>query len=108
MGGASHLRTLPYVHREKNLRNLRLRRRRQAHPVESPPLQSRQMVTTTPHISTAKPFVKWAGGKRSVLKELLARVPEKFNNYHEPFVGGGALFWSIPRNGRAYLSDING
>ncbi|MDR2436282.1 MAG: Dam family site-specific DNA-(adenine-N6)-methyltransferase, partial [Puniceicoccales bacterium] len=55
----------------------------------------------------AKPFVKWIGGKRSILSELLARIPSEFGAYFEPFVGGGALFWSMPQNSKAYLSDIN-
>ena len=41
------------------------------------------------------PFVKWVGGKRSLLREIHARLPEKFNHYFEPFVGGGAVFFSI-------------
>lgn len=53
-----------------------------------------------------KPFLKWAGGKRSVLPELLKRTPPKFGKYFEPFVGGGALFFALqPEN--AVLSDIN-
>ena len=36
------------------------------------------------------PFVKWAGGKRQLLLQIKERMPEKYNNYYEPFVGGGA------------------
>jgi DNA adenine methylase len=56
---------------------------------------------------TAKPFIKWAGGKRSIINDLLANVPDDFDDYFEPFVGGGALFWNIPRKNNAYISDIN-
>jgi len=42
----------------------------------------------------AKPFVKWVGGKRSLLPDLLARIPAQFNNYYEPFLGG-ALFFAL-------------
>jgi DNA adenine methylase len=42
-----------------------------------------------------KPFVKWAGGKRQLLPELLKHVPSSFKTYYEPFVGGGALFWEL-------------
>ena len=63
----------------------------------------------------AKPFVKWVGGKRSLLPELMRRVPTEFKNYYEPFVGGGALFYDLKNKGkidiggggRAFLSDVN-
>lgn len=53
-----------------------------------------------------QPFIKWVGGKRQLLPELLARVPAKFGTYYEPFVGGGALFWAL-RPERAMLGDMN-
>ena len=43
----------------------------------------------------AKPFVKWVGGKRSLLTQLIARVPAEFKDYYEPFAGGGALFFAL-------------
>lgn len=60
-----------------------------------------------------KPFVKWVGGKRQLLKqfrELGLYPPEAFNPitsiYHEPFVGGGAVFFDLlPKN--AKLSYLN-
>lgn len=52
------------------------------------------------------PFVKWAGGKRQLLTHIRERMPEKFNTYYEPFVGGGAvLFDLLPDN--AVINDIN-
>lgn len=54
-----------------------------------------------------KPFVKWAGGKRGLLPELLARVPETFNNYWEPFVGGGALFFELKQSGLLEGKQVN-
>ena len=39
------------------------------------------------------PFVKWAGGKRQLLSQIKERMPEKYNNYYEPFVGGGAVLF---------------
>ncbi len=54
----------------------------------------------------ATPFIKWVGGKTSLLPELLKHVPGRLRRYHEPFVGGGALFFAVqPR--RALLSDNN-
>ncbi|WPX97975.1 DNA adenine methylase [Candidatus Fokinia crypta] len=59
-------------------------------------------------IYTPKPFVKWAGGKRMILNELLATLPKKINNYYEPFIGGGALFFQIYKIAKySYLSDLN-
>ena len=59
-----------------------------------------------PGFEEAKPFLKWAGGKRQLLRELLRRVPPRFNAYHEPFLGGGALYFALsPRT--AILSDTN-
>jgi DNA adenine methylase len=54
------------------------------------------------------PFLKWAGGKRCLIKELKAHLPDKFDTYYEPFVGGGALFFSIGKQLKyACLSDSN-
>jgi DNA adenine methylase len=53
-----------------------------------------------------QPFIKWVGGKRQLLPELLARVPPKFGHYFEPFIGGGALFWALSPE-RATLGDMN-
>ncbi|MBN1138878.1 MAG: DNA adenine methylase [Anaerolineae bacterium] len=60
--------------------------------------------------SQVRPVLKWAGGKSQLLAELLRGVPHGFRAYHEPFVGGGALFFGLARQGRlttAYLSDVN-
>ncbi len=63
--------------------------------------------------SKAKPFVKWVGGKRQLLKqfkELELYPPEEFkptkNTYFEPFVGGGAVFLDLLPQ-KAVLSDMN-
>ncbi len=50
---------------------------------------------TTPKVGEATPFVKWVGGKRSIIDDLVKRLPPQFNRYWEPFVGGGALFFEI-------------
>lgn len=42
-----------------------------------------------------QPFVKWAGGKRQIMDELLTYKPKKYKRYYEPFVGGGALFLEL-------------
>ena len=54
----------------------------------------------------AKPVLKWAGGKSQLLNELLLREPKSYGKYIEPFIGGGALFFSLnPRN--TVIADSN-
>lgn len=55
---------------------------------------------------TAKPVIKWAGGKARLLPELLARMPARFGRYYEPFAGGAALFFRVAPE-RAVLADRN-
>jgi DNA adenine methylase len=52
----------------------------------------------------ARPFIKWPGGKTRLLPEILRRIPECFNVYHEPFAGGAAVFFAL-RPKRAVLND---
>lgn len=52
------------------------------------------------------PFVKWAGGKRQLLPQIRARMPETYNHYYEPFVGGGAVYFDLLPP-RATINDIN-
>jgi len=54
---------------------------------------------------TVHPFIKWVGGKRSIINELLQRIPKQYSSYHEPFLGGGALFFALKPDS-AFLSDI--
>jgi DNA adenine methylase len=60
----------------------------------------------------AKPFVKWAGGKRGIIETLETKgfIPKKFNRYFEPMVGAGAVFFHIAENykpKKCIISDIN-
>ena len=53
-----------------------------------------------------KPFVKWAGGKRQIIDKLKEYVPDEYNTYYEPFIGGGALLFELsPKN--AVINDSN-
>ncbi len=56
--------------------------------------------------SETYPIVKWVGGKRQLMFELIKNMPKEYNRYFEPFIGGGALFFELqPQN--AYISDMN-
>jgi DNA adenine methylase len=67
-------------------------------------------VESRSNAATAKPFVKWAGGKRQLLPALWHVMPDKFGHYYEPFIGGGALLFSLRAAGwcgPATLGDAN-
>jgi DNA adenine methylase len=69
-----------------------------------------EQLSANPNRRHLSPFVKWAGGKTSILAHLLPSVPSHLSDYFEPFLGGGALFLAIcaqrPRFS-AHLSDTN-
>src|SRR5258706_9773963 len=50
------------------------------------------------------PIIKWAGGKEAELKYILPNLPERFEKYFEPFVGGGAVYFSI-NAGEIFIND---
>src|SRR5690554_116808 len=58
-----------------------------------------------------KPFLRWAGGKNWFRKHIENFVPNQFENYYEPFLGGGSIFFYLKSKGliknKAYLSDSN-
>jgi DNA adenine methylase len=55
----------------------------------------------------ARPFLKWAGGKRLLLPEILPRIPDFEGRYIEPFVGAGAVMLSIPVDKQKIANDFN-
>jgi DNA adenine methylase len=59
-----------------------------------------------------RPFLKWAGGKRQLLRHLRRFVPASMRAYHEPFLGSGALFFDLWKAGAlsgvaCHLGDAN-
>ena len=53
-----------------------------------------------------KPFLKWVGGKGRVIAQLEQFFPDSYNNYFEPFVGGGAVYFHVNQD-KATINDIN-
>ena len=64
---------------------------------------------------TAKPFLKWAGGKSQLIKQIEENLPKDIANgrikkYFEPFVGGGAVFFHLHQKYKfdeTYIADVN-
>ena len=54
----------------------------------------------------AEPILKWAGGKRQLLSEITALFPTTYAAYHEPFVGGGAVFFDQSLD-NGTINDLN-
>ena len=52
------------------------------------------------------PVLKWVGGKRQLLKEILPLIPDDITTYYEPFVGGGAVLFSLQPK-KAFINDYN-
>lgn len=66
----------------------------------------------TQYAAIARPFIKWAGGKSRLIEQYKPFLPTEFERYHEPFLGGGALFFYLApqlqaQGEKAYLSDLN-
>lgn len=68
-------------------------------------------MTTDTRIKPIKPFLRWAGGKTWFTKHIENYLPKQFEDYYEPFVGGGSIFFYLKSMGyiknKAYLSDSN-
>ena len=46
-------------------------------------------------LNVTKPFLKWVGGKTQILENILKKLPVSFNNYYEPFLGGGSVLLAL-------------
>ena len=73
------------------------------------------MAKQTKLVPSARPFLKWAGGKTQLLNEFSKRLPGelkkgKITKYVEPFVGGGAVFFYLNQRfsfEQCYICDVN-
>ena len=70
----------------------------------------------TDKIHISKPILKWVGGKTQIINSIINEFPVQINNYHEPFLGGGSVLFTllsyikngiIQINGNIYASDFN-
>lgn len=84
---------LNYFGEDNNIISLRNFKRRQN--------KKNKKIVAVPH-----PFIKWAGGKKQLLRQIDKYLPQKYNKYLEPFAGGGALFFYLLPN-KAILIDNN-
>ncbi|MCW7503580.1 DNA adenine methylase [Leptospira paudalimensis] len=58
--------------------------------------------------SVYNPILRWAGGKRWLIPKIVELTESmKFNDYHEPFIGGGSIAFNIRTTNKKYISDIN-
>jgi DNA adenine methylase len=57
-------------------------------------------------VSCPKPFIKWVGGKHSIVNKLISFFPKDFATYFEPFLGGGSVFFNL-KHQHSVISDEN-
>ena len=69
-------------------------------------LSANESQPSVPPIRVSRPLLKWAGGKTQMIPNLIEAMPKSFNNYIEPFIGGGALFFYLSPNS-AVIADSN-
>jgi DNA adenine methylase Dam len=62
--------------------------------------------TLFPVYEAQKPFLKWAGGKMQMIRDILKFTPQKFEKYIEPFIGGGAVYFNVNHT-ESIISDLN-
>ena len=60
-------------------------------------------MTIKPYI--LKPFVKWPGGKTRELDIIFTNLPSSVQNYYEPFIGGGAVFFAFAEAQHYFIND---
>lgn len=63
------------------------------------------------NLKSAKPFLKWVGGKTQIIDSIIDNFPDKINTYYEPFLGGGSVLIEFlntkPSPKQICVSDIN-
>ena len=64
---------------------------------------SQKNIKSTLHL---KPLIKWSGGKSDEIKQFEKHLPEGFDTYIEPFIGGGSLYFHLSPQ-KAVISDVH-
>lgn len=67
---------------------------------------NKNMITQVQSPVLPRPFIKWAGGKGQLISQYVSYIPKRYQNYYEPFVGGGAIFFHLQPT-QSLLIDIN-
>lgn len=63
-------------------------------------------INETNNHKSLKPIIKWSGGKKDELKQIIQHIPETYSTYLEPFIGGGAVYFHLnPEN--AVINDVH-
>jgi len=71
-------------------------------------IYNKENMENTNEIKVVKPFIKWAGSKRANTHQIIANFPQKMNNYHEVFLGGGSVllaFLSYVKQNLIFVRD---
>jgi DNA adenine methylase len=58
-------------------------------------------------IKIQKPFIKWVGGKTQIMDDIIKKIPNEMNNYHEIFLGGGSVLLAVLSLKKAGKITIN-
>ncbi len=77
-----------------------------ARQMQAEPILGYRRVAKRVSPARARPFLKWVGGKGRLLDQFRDLLPDEFERYFEPFLGGGALFFAQAPE-RAVLADLN-
>lgn len=64
-------------------------------------------ITSAPNVKGVAPILKWVGGKRVILEVIRANIISKNSTLIEPFIGGGALSFSVPTSDQIVIGDLN-
>ena len=76
------------------------------HPTHVTPSSRKPLETRACYQTDAQPFLKWAGGKRQLLPAIREYIPAKYTDYYEPFVGAGAVLFSLQPQ-KSTINDTN-